>query len=64
MSTQWACQYKTFLDGDYDRLIDRADFGSRPLYREEAEMRVKALNQKHPIARLVSREVSDWEPQQ
>jgi len=62
MSAEWACQYKTFVDGDFDRPIDRKEFGSRPLTRDEANQHVTALNQKYPIARLVSREVTDWEP--
>ncbi|MDO5866015.1 MULTISPECIES: hypothetical protein [Paenarthrobacter] len=60
MSTEWACQYKTFIDGDYDHLIAREEFGNRPLTREAAEEHVTRLNQRHPIARLVSREVTDW----
>ena len=69
MSTQWAVQYKSFMDGDFDRTMTSTGLG-RHLYteaeaREEYESMAgpRGMFRKYPEAiRLVTREVSDWAP--
>jgi hypothetical protein len=56
---QWACQYKTFLDGDYDREVTQVNY--RHLTEQEARDMVESMNRrKDGLARLVSREIPDW----
>lgn len=65
MAIEYAVQSKTF-DGDaepYDRLDDGSGWSNRrgqKYTREEAQQAAKRLN-KWESARVVSREVSDWE---
>jgi hypothetical protein len=59
MTRVWACQYKTFLDGDYDREVTQSNF--RLLTEQEAKDMVDSMNRrKKGLARLVSRELPDW----
>lgn len=59
MTVEWACQYKTFLDGDYDRLVTTWNF--RRITEQEARDMVESMNRsKEGLARLMSREVPDW----
>jgi len=59
MTRQWACQYKTFLDGDYDREVTTWNF--RPITEQEAKDMVNNMNRNNAgLARLVSRELPDW----
>ncbi|WIV32209.1 hypothetical protein QN084_06250 [Paenarthrobacter sp. R1] len=60
MIVQWACQYKTFLDGDYDRVVTTQNY--RLITEQEARDMVESMNRrKEGLARLVYREVPDWE---
>ena len=57
---EWACQWKTFRDGDYDRMITHHSLTQKPLSRTEAEETVKSMLAAHIPARLIKRAVTNW----
>lgn len=63
MSYEWACQWKTFLDGEYDRMISHHPLSRKPLTEEEALEEVGNMLAAQIPARLIRREVSGWQPQ-
>lgn len=64
MTTEWAIQEKTFIDGDFDRIQTGHGFPTKPFTREEAEEIVERQNKRYDTVwqRVVSREVTDWTP--
>lgn len=66
MATEFAVQSKTFMGDDepYDRLDDGSGWShrrGRKYTRDEAFEEVKRISRQNPTARVVSREVCDWE---
>jgi hypothetical protein len=57
---EWGCQWKTFLDGDYDRMITHHPLTYKPLSKTEAEEEVKNMLAARIPARLISRAVTKW----
>jgi hypothetical protein len=57
---EWACQWKTFLDGDYDRMITHHSLSQKPLSKSEAEDMVRDMLTARIPARLIERAVTDW----
>lgn len=64
MTTEWAIQEKTFIDGEFDRIQTGHGFPERKYTREEVERYVKSANERYNTewTRVVSREVTDWAP--
>lgn len=60
MQYEWGCQWKTFLDGDYDRMITRHPLTYKALSKAEAEEEVKSMLAARIPARLISRTVTEW----
>lgn len=58
---EWACQRKTFQDGDYDRMISHHPLSRKPLTEAEAREEVQNMLAARIPARLIRRTVSDWE---
>lgn len=59
---EWACQWRTFLDGPFDRMISHHPLTRQPLTEQEAREEVQNMVNGRIPARLIRREVSDWEP--
>lgn len=57
---EWGCQWKTFLDGDYDRMITHHPLTCKPLSKMEAEEEVRSMLASRIPARLISRTVTQW----
>lgn len=57
---EWACQWKTFLDGDYDRMISHHPLSNKPLTEDEAREEVQSMLAAKIPARLLRRGVSEW----
>lgn len=63
MLEEFAVQYKTFVGGDFDRLVTHRGSNGKPHTRETAQLDVDWFNRREAgIARLVTRQVSEWEP--
>jgi hypothetical protein len=57
---EWACQWKTFLDKDYDRIISHHPLTRKPLTENEAREEAERMLAARIPARLVRRSVSEW----
>jgi hypothetical protein len=57
---EWACQWKTFRDGEYDRMISHHPLTYKPLSKAEAEEEVKNMLAARIPARLITRAVTNW----
>jgi len=57
---EWACQWKTFLDGDYDRILTHHPLTRKPLTEDEAREEAESMQAAHIPARLIQRTVSEW----
>jgi hypothetical protein len=62
MTTEFGVEWKTFLDGEYDRSMTTHPLFRTPLTEEEAREEVAHMNGARIPARLISRQVTDWEP--
>lgn len=65
MTIEYAIQEKTFVDGPFDRIqTGRGSYPEVKYTLEEVEGYVSRQNSRYGkvIARVVSREVSDWTP--
>lgn len=60
MATEWAIEWKTFRDGDYDRMIDHNFTFKRPFTEAEARAEVASMKSSNIPARVIKREVTDW----
>lgn len=57
---EWACQWKTFRDGEYDRMISHHPLSNKPLTEEEAREEVQNMVAARIPARLLRRRISEW----
>ena len=57
---EWACQWKTFRDGEYDRMVTHHSLSQKPLSKTEAEEMVKSMLAANIPSRLITRAVTDW----
>lgn len=57
---EWACEWKTFHNGEYDRMIAHHPLSQVPLTEAEAREEVQNMTAAGIPSRLVSRSVSEW----
>jgi hypothetical protein len=60
-STEFGVEWKTFLDGEYDRSMITHPLFRTPLTEGEAREEVDNMQRAGIPARLISRQVTDWE---
>lgn len=63
MPEEFAIEYKTFIGGNFDRLVTHRGSNGKPHTRETAQLDVDWFNRREEgIARLVMRQATEWVP--